>query len=234
MAPVSSASCVWFVRGAVFEQGVAQQDLVVLLAEALAGRPRRDHVDLEFPQRLVFGDGPELVRMPDARQDQDVEVGEQVDDVEPPIVRVRTIDSRAGGQLEGVAARGDGRGLAECQGFHVLGRERLVARPVADAVAVVQVQRVRVPVRVVGPREHVGPRITVQIADVIDLGLGVQHQLPVGALIGLIVELERHALERKVLHAPAGLAQIFGQGFRRVRIEIDEDEAFPHVGMDRH
>src|SRR5208283_4657526 len=68
---------------------------------------------------------------------------------------------------------------------------------------------------------------------VVELDEGVDEQLPVAADLGLIGVDLGHLVERVALQALAHLSEIVDQRLRFL-VEIDEDEALPHLTADRY
>ena len=68
----------------------------------------------------------------------------------------------------------------------------------------------------------------------VELGERVDVQLPVGVHVGAVLVDLGHRAEGVAVEAGGERAEIVAQWLRRRLVEVDEDEAFPHVEVDRH
>ena len=69
---------------------------------------------------------------------------------------------------------------------------------------------------------------------VVELSERVDEQLPVAADVGAVLVHLRHRLEGVALEVAAVLPEIVEQRRRVVRVQVDEDKAFPRVDLHGH
>ena len=68
----------------------------------------------------------------------------------------------------------------------------------------------------------------------VELGEGVDEQLPVALDLGAVLVDLRQLAERVALEATAELAEVLAQRRLVLPVEVHEDEPLPHVAFDRH
>ena len=207
--------------------------MAVLLHETLAHGPGFGEILGRVPDRPIHRDGPEIVG--EVRALGHINKKARKDDVQiesPVFVAQRVHPGRQGVHVKILA---DQKGaVPEGQGRH---RRRLnvrIAKGRGAAMTGMQpkVQGVGVGVGLAGKGVGDGP--AVQKADVVDFLEGVFDQLPVGLdLGGPRGAGGRNLAKRITVQAAAQFAQIFGQGFLRLRIDVDENKSLPHLAGDR-
>ena len=116
------------------------------------------------------------------------------------------------------------------------GRRHLVlgvvlARPHAVIVVEIDVHEARE--LAILQDESVGKGIAMLERQVVDLVLGIQPDFPVGVLVDFVGAQQLHLAERTACKLVGDATKELEQGLARLRIEIDEDEAFPDRARDR-
>ena len=82
-------------------------------------------------------------------------------------------------------------------------------------------------------QEGVAQDAAVLEGQVIELVLHIEPDLPVGALAHQIGLHQLHLVERAAVELVGDPAKICPQGLRRLRVQMDEDEALPEVRVYR-
>ena len=241
-------------RAQVFQQHVAQRDLHVFEIEAAACRLHLRVVDARFEHRLVVRDGAEVIGLAVVRAQREIELGEHDVDVEQPVVVARPVHAhrqvflvelvRRAAHAGAQGRRGDGLG-ARRGGQRFLGRFAACGHRVRIAVDRLRVARnreaamefaaLRVERRhaaaVVGV-DGVRYRVAVHVSHVIGLLERVECQLPVAVDDRRPREAGGQLVERIALDAAVHGLHELGEAQGRRRIDVDEDEALPHVAGD--
>ncbi len=221
------------------ERVLLDRDRGHLVRDALARVLRRHEVEGALERVPLMGRRPVVIgEVPALAPDQDHEVRPDLERVEPPRIALRGVDAggqradvgrvprseqaAAGGVLHRLAhlrPAGSTAGCPRSRPRRAVRRSRSAARRTRLAAA--------------GIEKTAGVWLRVQDGCVVELLEGVHEELPVAPDVGADHEALGHLLERVALDRRDHRAEELAQRLARLAVEVDEDEARPHLAVHR-